>query len=534
MSKEVKFSRDARSGLQEGLDILANAVKATLGPKGRHAAIERTFGPPLITKDGVTVARAISLDDKMQNMGAELVKSVASSTNSVAGDGTTTAAVLAQAIYTEGAKMVEIGYNPVLIKRGIDKAVRVVIDRLKEISKSVDNEQTIKNVAIISANNDKELGSLIGEVVSAVGNDGMISVEDGTGMDTEVSYTEGLAFERGWITPTFATNLERLTVEFDNPYILVYDGRISATYDIMNLLEMVSETKKPLLLIAQTVEGEALQTLVLNKARGALASCAVRAPGFGDIRRDMLGDVAIICGAQLITDESGHSLKSIKLADLGSARRVIIEGGSTTIIDGAGQQGDVEKRIIAIKTQMESRLESYQIASLKQRLSALSGAIAVLRVGGISETEMKEKKDRVEDAINAVKAAIEEGIVPGGGAALLHCVKSLSSLVDNDDLLTEELIGVDIIKKAIRAPFMQVLTNAGVDYHSYMEKILNSKKVFSGFDALRDSYSEDMMKDGIIDPVKVVRVALENAASASGTLLTTEVAIYSSALKSES
>jgi chaperonin GroEL len=528
MSKEVKFSSEARCGLQDGLDTLANAVKATLGPKGRNAAIERTYGPPLITKDGVTVARAITLGDSVNNMGAELVKSVASSTNSVAGDGTTTATVLAQAIYTEGAKMVAAGHNPVLIKRGIDKAVTVVVDKLKDISAPVADDETVKNVAIISANNDVELGSLIGEVVSAVGNDGMISVEEATGAGTSVAYTEGITFDRGWITPTFATNLERLTVEFENPFILVYDGRIASTYEIMPILEAVSEHNRPLLIVSQTTESEALQTLVLNKARGTLSSCAVRAPGFGNIRRDMLGDIAAVCNAALLTDEAGNPLRDITLNDLGTARRVMVTRGTTTIVDGAGTAEDVKCRADTIKRQLSQDLETYEYASLRQRLSSLVGSIAVLKVGGISESEMKERKDRVEDAINAVKAAIEEGIVPGGGAALLHCESDLQSLKDSKGLITEEVVGVDVIARAIREPFIQILVNAGIEYHSYMEKIIGSNKMFSGFDALSGKPSNDMLKDGIIDPVKVVRTAIENAASASGTLLTTEVVIYES------
>ena len=530
MGKEVKFSADARSGLQEGLDVLADAVKVTLGPKGRHAAIERNFGPPLITKDGVTVARSISLDDRIQNMGAELVKSVASSTNSYAGDGTTTATVLAQAIYTEGAKMVAAGHNPVLIKRGIDKAVAAVIGKLKDISAAVSDEETIKNVAIISSNNDVDLGNTIGQVVAAVGDDGMISVEDAPGGETSVSYTEGVSFDRGYVTPTFATNMEKLTVEFDNPYVLIYDGRISNTYDILPMLELVSEQNRPLVIISQTTESEALQTLVLNKARGALSSCAVRAPGFGDIRRGMLGDIAVVCNATLFTNEAGCPLRDVTIDDLGEARRVVVTRDSTTIIEGLGSQEEVSNRVNTLRSQLEQNIESYEIAALKQRLSSLAGSIAVFKVGGISETEVKERKDRVEDAINAVKAAIEEGIVPGGGAALLHCVPVLKALKNDKSFITEELIGVDVIIKSIRAPFVQILINAGIEHFSYMEKIINSKKMFSGFDAFKGCYVDDMMKNGIIDPVKVVRSALENAASASGTLLTTEVAIYESTL----
>ena len=358
MSKEVKFSTEARQGLQEGLDILANAVKATLGPRGRHAAIERAFGPPLITKDGVTVARSITLNDRVKNMGAELVKSVASATNGSAGDGTTTATVLAQAIYSEGAKMVSAGHNPVLIKRGIDKAVKVVVSKLNEISQPIDSDELINSVAIISANNDESLGNLIGSVVSTVGNDGMISVEETNSVETSVAYTEGINFDRGYITPTFSTNLERLVCELDNPFILLYDGRISMTSDLMPLLNAVSEQGRQLLVVAQTVEGEALETLVLNKARGALVSCAVRAPGFGDIRKDMLEDIAAVCGGKLLTKEISGSLRNLSLSDLGQARKVIVSRSGTSIVDGMGQQDFVDARVRQIKAQLEQPLES--------------------------------------------------------------------------------------------------------------------------------------------------------------------------------
>jgi len=532
MGKEVRFSSDARQGLQEGLDILANAVKATLGPRGRNAAIEKRFGPPLITKDGVTVARSITLDDRIQNMGAELIKSVASATNNAAGDGTTTATVLAQAIYTEGAKMVSAGHNPVLIKRGIDKAVDVVVAKLNTISQSVDSEELINSVAVISANNDLKLGALIGSVVSAVGDDGMISVEEATGLETSVSYTEGVNFERGFITPTFATNLEKLTCELDNPYILLYDGRISITSELIPILEAISEENRTLLIVAQTVEGEALQTLVLNKARGALVSCAVRAPGFGDIRRNMMEDIAVVCGGKLFSSETEGSLRDLTVKDLGQARRVVVSRDLTSIVDGAGTQDAVDERVRQMKIHLNQPLETFEQASLKQRLSSLSGAVAVLKVGGLSESEVKEKKDRVEDAINAVKAAIEEGIVPGGGAALLHCIKDLNSL-RKEPMLTEELVGVDIILKAIKAPFKQVLANSGEEHHSYMEKIISSKNKSCGFDALKGVFVANMIDGGIIDPVKVVRAAIQNAASASGTLLTTEVTVCEAEVEKE-
>ncbi len=528
MSKEVKFNAEARLGLQEGLDILANAVKATLGPRGRHAAIDRDFGPPLITKDGVTVARAIVLKDRIQNMGAELIKSVASSTNSLAGDGTTTATVLAQAIYTEGSKMVAAGHNPVLIKRGIDKAVEVVSAKLKDLAQSVSSEDLINSVAIISANNDEKLGRIIGGAVSSVGDHGLISVEESAGTETKVIYSEGLSFDRGYINPIFSTNTDRMTVEFKDPFILTYDGRIKSTYELMPILTAVAETGKPLLIISQTTEGEALQTLVLNRARGTLSSCAVRAPGFGEIRRDILGDIATVCNSTLFTDEVGSPLDKATLDDLGTARRVSVTRDDTTIIDAAGTPDDVAGRIKSMQMRMEEpNLEGYEIAALRQRLSAITGSIAVLKVGGVSEAEVRERKDRVEDAINAVKAAIEEGIVPGGGAALLHCLPALREFKENSNLTTEEIVGCDVIASAMRAPFVQILKNAGIEYHLHMEKIISSGNVLMGFDALVGDLQEDMISAGIIDPVKVVRVALENAASSGGILLTTEVTIYS-------
>ena len=527
MSKRVILGSGARSELQDGLDILANAVKATLGPRGRHAAIERAYGPPLITKDGVTVAKSIELSDRLKNMGASLIKSVASSTNSLAGDGTTTATVLAQAIYSEGAKMVAAGHNPVLIKRGIDLAVENVVSQLRELAVDVSSEDMLNSIAIISANNDRKLGLIIGEVVAAVGNDGLISVEESAGGDTAVSYTDGLSFDRGYITPAFSTNTDRMTVEFDNPLILIYDGRVSKTSDLMPVMEMVAETDRPLLVIAQTVEGEALQTMVLNKGRGSLVSCAVRAPGFGDIRRDMLGDIAAVCNATLLSGDTAGQLRAIKSTDLGSARKISITRDATSIIDGVGTQESIDERINSVRVRMNGGgLEVYEIAALKQRLSALSGSIALLRVGGVSDSEVREKRDRVEDAINAVRAAIEEGVVPGGGSALLHCVSELSSLKLSKDLTTEEIVGIDVVSKAIKAPFAQILTNSGENFHLHMENLINADSKRAGYNALFGRVEEDMISAGIIDPVKVVRTALENAASSSGTLLTTEVAIF--------
>ncbi len=527
MGKEVKFNADARNSLQQGLDILANAVKVTLGPKGRHAAIERQYGPPLVTKDGVTVAKSIDLDDRIQNMGAQLIKAVASATNSVAGDGTTTATVLAQSIYTEGAKLVAAGHNPVLVKRGIDKATSIVVNRLKEISLPVSDDETIKNVAVISANNDRDLGSLIGEVVSSVGNNGSISVEDATGTETRIVYSEGMNIERGYVNPTFVTNFEKMTVEYDSPYILMYDGKLSSSRDFLGVLEKVSNAGKPLLVIARDVEGEALQTLIVNKARKSLISCAIKAPGFGDTRRDMLEDIATICGGRMYTAEEGEELKHCELNQLGRARRVVIGRNNTTIIDGSGSAEELSERVESLKTQLTDRtLSDYQLANIRARLATLTGSIAVVKVGGISESEMKERKDRVEDAINAVRAAIDEGIVSGGGSSLLHCVTALRSAKSSLSLTPEESAGFEIIERAIKAPFMQIMLNAGTDCHSIMERIIESDNTRCGYDAYHNRFEQDMLSIGVIDPLKVVRSALENASSASGTLLTTEVAIF--------
>jgi chaperonin GroEL len=528
MSKDVKFAADARNGLQEGLDTLANAVKVTLGPKGRHAAIERNYGPPLITKDGVTVARSIDLDDRVKNMGAQLIKAVAASTNAVAGDGTTTATVLAQAIYGEGAKLVAVGHNPVLIKRGIDKATAAVVTRLSQIRSKITDEHSIKNVAVISANNDIELGALVGEVVSSVGNNGTITVEDATGSETRVVYSEGVDIDRGYISPNFINNFEKMTVEFENPYILIYDGKISSSRDMLGVLQSVSESGRQILIIARDVDGEALQTLVVNRAKGSLHCCAIKAPGFGDIRGDMLSDLAVLCGAKFYAAEEVASLKEATKDCLGTARRVVVTKNNTTIIDGGGNQEDLNKRIAALNSQLQDpSMIDYQLASLRMRLSALTGAIAVVKVGGVSEAEMKERKDRVEDAINAVRAAIDEGIVSGGGSSLLHCITHLRAVKASSNLTPEEMAGFDIVERAIKAPFLQIMANAGAENaFSIMEKIIESENVHCGYDALHNKWSDNMIELGVIDPLKVVRSALQNAASACGTLLTTEVAIF--------
>ena len=534
MSKSVEFGSKARARMQEGLDVLANSVKVTLGPRGRHAAIERPVGPPLITKDGVTVARSISLDDRVMNMGAQLIKYVASATNGMAGDGTTTATVLAQSIYSEGSKMIAAGHNPVLVKRGIDIATEAVVSKLDEISMDIASPETIKHVASISANNDNSLGEMISEAIAAVGNDGLIYVEESPGSTTTVSYTEGMEIERGYISPSFVNRNDKMIVEFDNPYILTFDGIVSMTADLVPLLEKVSESGRPIVVIAKDVRDEALQTLVLNKMRGSLNSCAIRSPGYGDIGSGMLSDVAAYCGSKVITASDGVGLSSADIMCLGSARKVVVNNHSTMIIDGYGNQEDIDSAVESIKSQMNSDfLEQFELASLKDRLSRLTGGVALFKVGGKTETEVREKKDRVEDAINAVKAAIDEGVVPGGGSALLHCLSSIDEKIDSLGLTEEERVGFNIVKKSIQAPFMQIMKNSGVEHYDIYQKIVSSGG-FSGYDALRNEFIEDMLSRGIIDPKKVVRSALENASSASGTLLTTEVAVFESDIEKSS
>tara|TARA_A100001011_G_C14319697_1_gene849922 strand:+ start:4559 stop:6160 length:1602 start_codon:yes stop_codon:yes gene_type:complete len=527
MGREVKFGSEARSELQSGLDVLANAVKVTLGPKGRHAAIEVGYGAPLITKDGVTVAKSIALDDKVMNMGAQLIKTVAATTNNIAGDGTTTATVLAQAIYTEGAKMVAAGHNPVLIKRGIDIATNAVVDSLRDMSIPITNSETVRNVAKISSNNDSELGDIIGEAISAIGSDGIISVEEATGMKTSVEYTDGIKIDRGFVSSGFVTNLDKMTCDFENPLIFTYDSKVLSSYEVIPLLKEASQAGLPLVIIAKDFSPEVLETMLLNKARGAVSCCAVKSPGFGDISSDMLADISSMCGTTLFNSSNCSSIGDVNISDLGRARKFVAARNETTIIDAAGDQSSVEDRVQSLKDQLnQGDLFDWQIASIRERLSVLSGGVAVFKVGGATEAEMKERKDRVEDSINAVKAAIDEGIVPGGGTALLHCVNNLNEILSNPDLSSEERIGVEIISNAIKAPFFQILKNSGVDHYRYMEKIISDETNKNGFNALKNCFVEDMVEEGIIDPTKVVRTALENAASASGTLLTTEVAIF--------
>jgi chaperonin GroEL len=524
MSKEIIFGRDARASMKRGLDKLADAVRITLGPRGRHAAIEREHGPPLVTKDGVTVAKSISLSDPAENMGAQLIKFVASATNGKAGDGTTTATVLAQAIYSDGIRMIEAGYNPVLIKRGIDIAVDKVSDILSNSARKITDQETLRSVASISANNDEFLGNLISEVIETVGNDGVIYVDSGSGYKTSVEYTEGYEIGRGYMSQGFINNTKSMSVDFDNPFILCYDGKIEQTGEIIPILEMVSESGKPLLIIAMGYSDEVVQTLVLNKARGSLMSCAIKTPGFGDTGRDVLVDLSITCGT-IVYNPTSCRLSSCTLSDLGSARKIVCNSMTTSIIDGDSDPEIVSERVDHLKSQMESTVDHHDLITLKQRLSVLTGGVALIKVGGSSEAEMEERKSRVEDAINAVKAAIDEGVVAGGGAALLHASKSLGIELEKMSLTKEELAGFTIVMSAMKSPFIQILSNAGVDHYEFMSLTLSTGGE-AGYNALTNRFVESMIDDGVIDPVKVVRTALEHAASASGTLLTTEVSIF--------
>ena len=526
MGKKVVIGSEAREKMKEGVDILANAVKATLGPRGRHAAIERNSGPPLITKDGVTVARYINLDDRVQNMGAQLIKSVASYANAEAGDGTTTATVLAQEIYGRGLKYVANGNNPVLVKRGIDLAIEKVVDHLKAISIQVSDETTLAHVATISANNNASLGKMIAEAVSAVGNDGIVSVEEATGSITEVQYSDGLKLEKGWLNEEFITNPLRSTCEMEDPYILLYDSEVKNVHMLVNILNQVIQEGRQILLVVKMIDPEPLAHLVLNKVKNVIRCCVVRAPGFGDHRRAILEDLAVLTGAKLFTNSDGRELKDATIEDLGSARKVVIGMNSTSIINGAQSRFNIEQVISQIKSRLaDPSLFDSQREILRGRLSRLSGGVAIFKVGGTSESEMREKKDRVEDAINAVKSALSEGVVPGGGCALLHCLKALDS-IDKNSLLEEEVVGIEVVKSALKAPFLQILSNAGIEEErsDYMRRIIDSTSS-SGFDALRLEFVNNMLERGIVDPAKVVRSSLIHAASASGTLLTTEVSI---------
>ncbi len=520
MSKELRFSEDARGSILRGVNALANAVKVTLGPKGRNVVIEKSFGAPLITKDGVTVAKEIELENKFENMGAQMVKEVASKTNDDAGDGTTTATVLAQAIFREGVKMVTAGHNPMDIKRGIDKAVDIIREELGKMAKPVKGEKEIAQVGTISANNDKEIGEMIAKAMDKVGKEGVITVEESKTALTELDVVEGMQFDRGYLSPYFVTNPERMEVVVENASILIYDKKISTMKDMIPLLESVRQQGRPLVIIAEDVEGEALATLVVNKLRGILNVVAVKAPGFGDRRKSMLEDIAALTGGQVISEETGQKLEQATAADLGRAKRVVIDKDNTTIIDGQGDKKSIQARVAQIRAQVEETTSDYDKEKLKERLAKLSGGVAVIHVGAPSEVEMKEKKARVEDALNATRAAVEEGIVAGGGTALLRASRAL----DKANIAPEHKFGATIIRRACEEPVRQIAANAGIDGAIVVDRVLNEKTVGYGFNALTEEYT-DLLKDGVMDPVKVVRTALENAASVSSLMLTTETMI---------
>jgi chaperonin GroEL len=521
MAKKIQFDVEAREGLKKGVDALANAVKVTLGPKGRNVIIGKSFGGPQITKDGVTVAKEIELEDALENMGAQMVKEVASKTNDLAGDGTTTATILAQAIVKEGLKNVTAGANPMDLKRGIDNAVEAVVSELGKNSQTVGNSSDkIKQIASISANNDQTIGSLITEAFDKVGKEGVITVEEAKGTDTYVDVVEGMQFDRGYLSPYFVTNSEKMESDLESPYILLYDKKISAMKDLLPILEPVAQSGKPLLVIAEDVDGEALATLVVNKLRGSLKIAAVKAPGFGDRRKAMLEDIAILTGGTVISEERGFTLENTTLEMLGSAERVTIDKDNTTIVNGAGDKEAIAARVHQIKSQIETTTSDYDKEKLQERLAKLAGGVAVLYVGAASEIEMKEKKDRVDDALHATRAAVEEGIVAGGGVALLRCIKVLEKLT-SDNL--DEVTGIQIISRAIEAPLRIIVENAGGEGSVVVAKVLEGKGNF-GYDAKTETYV-DLLKQGIIDPKKVTRIALENAASVAGMILTTECAL---------
>jgi len=521
MAKDIKFDIDARDGIKRGVDALANAVKVTLGPKGRNVIIGKAFGGPQITKDGVTVAKEIELEDALENMGAQMVKEVASKTNDLAGDGTTTATVLAQAIVKEGLKNVAAGANPLDLKRGIDKAVTAVVTDLKVQSKEVGNKSDkIKQVASISANNDETVGDLIAEAFAKVGKEGVITVEEAKGMETYVDIVEGMQFDRGYLSPYFVTDTEKMITDLETPYILLYDKKISTMKDLLPVLEPVAQTGKPLLIIAEDIDGEALATLVVNKLRGALKIAAVKAPGFGDRRKAMLEDIAILTGGTVISEERGFTLEATTIDMLGTAERITIDKDNTTVVNGSGKSEDIKARVGQIKSQIETTTSDYDKEKLQERLAKLAGGVAVLYVGAPSEIEMKEKKDRVDDALHATRAAIEEGIVAGGGVALLRTATSLDAVATENN---DEATGVKILKRAVEEPLRQIVENAGAEGSVIVSKVLEGKKDF-GFNAKTDEYV-NMFKAGIIDPTKVTRIALENAASVAGMILTTECAL---------
>lgn len=517
-AKQLLYSEEARRSILRGVDKLSNAVKVTLGPKGRNVVLDKKFGPPSTTKDGVTVAKEIELEDPFENMGAQMVKEVASKTSDVAGDGTTTATVLAQAIYREGMKNVTAGANPMALKRGIDQAVEVVVEELKKLSKPTKEKKEIAQVAAISANNDKTIGNLIADAMEKVGKDGVITVEEAKTMETTLEVVEGMQFDRGYLSPYFVTDPERMEVVLENPLILIHEKKISNMRDLLPILEQIAKMGKPLLIIAEDVEGEALATLVVNKLRGTLSSAAVKAPGFGDRRKEMLKDIAILTGGEVISEELGIKLENVRLEDLGRAKKVVIDKENTTIIEGAGDSRAIEGRIKQIRTQIEETTSDYDREKLQERLAKLAGGVAVIKVGAPTEVAMKEKKARVEDALNATRAAVEEGIIPGGGVAYLRCVKAVEEL--KQKLHGDEKVGADIVKRALEEPIRQIAENAGHEGSIVVQRVKEGSTNF-GFDAEGEEFL-DMMEAGIIDPTKVARIALQNASSIASLLITTE------------
>lgn len=529
MAKQLFFDIEARNKMKKGVDVLANAVKVTLGPKGRNVVIEKKFGAPAVTKDGVTVAKEIELEDPIENMGAQMVKEVASKTADIAGDGTTTATVLAQSIISEGLKMVAAGSNPMDLKRGIDKAVVKIVENLKSQSQAVGNDNSkIQQVASISANNDSEIGKLIAEAMKKVGKEGVITVEEARGTETGIEVVEGMQFDRGYISPYFVTNSEKMEAELENPYILIYDKKISNMKDILHILEKVAQSGRPLLIIAEDLEGEALATLVVNKLRGTLKVAAVKAPGFGDRRKEMLQDIAVLTKGIVISEEQGYKLEGADLSYLGVAATVTIDKDNTTIVGGKGKKEDINARINQIKAQIEITTSDYDKEKLQERLAKLSGGVAVLNVGAATEVEMKEKKDRVDDALHATRAAVEEGIVPGGGVAFIRAVEALEKLKGANE---DETTGIAIVKRALEEPLRQIVANAGIEGSIVVQKVKEGKADY-GFNARTEQY-ENMLKAGVIDPTKVSRIALENAASIAGMLLTTECVVADKPKKEE-
>jgi chaperonin GroEL len=520
-AKEIRFHQDARERILQGVNTLANAVRVTLGPKGRNVLIEKSWGSPTVTKDGVTVAKEIELSDKFENMGAQMVREVASKTSDVAGDGTTTATVLAQAIFREGSKLVAAGHNPMDLKRGVDRAVASVVEELKKLSKSTRDSEEIAQVGTVSANGDETIGKMLAEAMEKVGKEGVITVEEAKSMDSTLEVVEGMQFDRGYLSPYFVTDTERMEAALEEPVILLHEKKISSMKDLLPVLEQIARQGKPLLIVAEEVEGEALATLVVNKIRGTLSVCAVKAPGFGDRRKAMLEDMAILTGGQVISEELGLKLENVTLKDLGRAKKVVVDKDNTTLIDGAGAKKAIEGRCAEIRAQIEKTTSDYDKEKLQERLAKLAGGVAVVKVGAATEAEMKEKKARVEDALHATRAAVEEGIVPGGGVALIRAQRALDAL--EGKLSTEQAAGVSIIRRSVEEPLRRIAENAGVEGSIVVDKVKNGKGGF-GFNAQTEEY-EDLVKAGVIDPTKVVRSALQNAASVAALLLTTEAMV---------